>query len=73
MHGPYKLLRHPIYFGYLLIDLPVLLWNATPWNVAVLFVKAATFVIRIILEERVISGYSEYQQQVRWRLIPFIW
>jgi len=73
VHGPYKFIRHPMYAGYLLIDLPVLIWNATPWNLGVFFVKASVFVIRILLEERVVSGYSEYVDKVKWRLLPYVW
>jgi protein-S-isoprenylcysteine O-methyltransferase Ste14 len=73
MRGPYRLIRHPMYFGYLLIDLPVLIWNASIWNWGILILKVVSFAIRIVLEERVVSGYEEYSRNVRWRLIPFIW
>jgi hypothetical protein len=29
-------------------------------------------VLRALREERVIAGYAEYANQVRWRLIPFL-
>lgn len=71
--GPYRFIRHPMYSGYLLIDLSVLIWNASTWNWGILIIKVVSFAIRILLEERVVTGYIEYSQQVRWRLIPFIW
>jgi protein-S-isoprenylcysteine O-methyltransferase Ste14 len=73
MRGPYRFLRHPMYSGYLLIDLPLLIWNVSPWNLMIFSIKIVSFVIRILLEERVVSDYSSYIQKVRWRLIPFVW
>lgn len=71
--GPYRFVRHPMYFGYLLVDIPMLIWNASPWNWMIFCVKLIGFVIRILLEERVVSDYSAYKQKIRWRLIPLIW
>lgn len=73
MRGPYRFVRHPMYSGYLLIDLPMLIWNASIWNWGILIIKVLSFVVRISLEERVVSDYAEYSHKVRWRLIPFIW
>jgi protein-S-isoprenylcysteine O-methyltransferase Ste14 len=73
MRGPYRFIRHPMYSGYLLIDIPMLIWNASPWNWMIFCIKLISFVIRILLEERVVSDYSMYKQKIRWRLIPLIW
>ncbi len=45
----------------------------TPRTAIVIAVWAVLQVIRIVREERIIDGYGEYRQAVRWRLIPFVW
>jgi protein-S-isoprenylcysteine O-methyltransferase Ste14 len=75
--GPYRLVRHPMYSGalLLLIFVPVALgsWVALPGIVPLIGV----IVLRLIAEERFLllnlAGYDEYCHKVRYRLIPFIW
>ena len=75
--GPYRLVRHPGYFGNLIgcIGLPLLLgswWTFIPSILAII-----AFVIRTALEDKTLQqeldGYSDYAKQVRYRLIPGIW
>jgi protein-S-isoprenylcysteine O-methyltransferase Ste14 len=72
IHGPYKLIRHPMYFGYLVKDIGFLLPNFGWRNVIVLLVQWSLQIGRIIREERLLSGdatYREYAKRVRYRLI----
>lgn len=71
--GPYRVVRHPIYLGYLIGHIGFLLVNFSPRNLAVLGTLYAAQVIRIVLEERLLRAsaeYRSYQRRVRWRLIP---
>lgn len=74
--GPYALVRHPLYFGW------VLAVFATPHMTGDRFAFAALttlyLVIAIPLEERSLArsfgaDYARYARQVRWRIIPFIY
>jgi protein-S-isoprenylcysteine O-methyltransferase Ste14 len=74
--GPYGLVRHPIYLGYLLAHCGYLAANLSAWNVAVYAVTWGAQVLRIRAEERILSGdgaYREYKSEVRRRLIPGLW
>jgi protein-S-isoprenylcysteine O-methyltransferase Ste14 len=70
--GPYRILRHPIYFGYFIRDVGFLLPNFGIQNVIVLAVHICVQVCRIVREERVLSKdsrYREYMSRVRYRLV----
>jgi protein-S-isoprenylcysteine O-methyltransferase Ste14 len=74
--GPYGLVRHPIYLGWIL-----LVWATPTMNSGRLLFAALTtlyLVIAIPLEERSLAtshpvDYSRYRQQVRWRVIPGVY
>jgi protein-S-isoprenylcysteine O-methyltransferase Ste14 len=75
--GPYAWVRHPMYLGafVLLIGTPLALGSW--WGLLVTPFFVPIFVLRILNEEDVLArelpGYTAYQQQVRYRLIPFVW
>jgi protein-S-isoprenylcysteine O-methyltransferase Ste14 len=74
--GPYRLIRHPIYLGYLVTHAGFLLSNPSVRNVAI---YAAAYVFqfaRIYAEERILAQdgeYREYLRNVRYRLIPGVY
>jgi protein-S-isoprenylcysteine O-methyltransferase Ste14 len=73
VRGPYTLVRHPIYAGYLLTHLAFLAQYPTIWNVSILAIADAALVVRALMEERVLSADSAYQgycQRVSWHLVP---
>lgn len=73
--GPYRIVRHPMYSAIVLIVLsvPLALGSYFALPLAVI----ALLVFRLLNEERVLlaelSGYPEYCQCTRFRLIPFAW
>ncbi len=75
--GPYRWVRHPGYVGAILFTLamPVLLDSL--WALIPAVLAAALYVVRTSLEDRYLAaglgGYREYQDRVRYRLIPRLW
>jgi protein-S-isoprenylcysteine O-methyltransferase Ste14 len=73
--GPYRLLRHPMYAGYLLTHMAFLGTHATLWNLGLYAGAYAAQCFRILAEERVLSGddtYRDFMKSTHWRLIPFV-
>ncbi len=73
--GPYRLVRHPIYLGYLIADLGFLLVNWSARNGMVTGLTYVFQVSRIFSEERILAEddvYRRYRSRVRYRLIPGI-
>jgi protein-S-isoprenylcysteine O-methyltransferase Ste14 len=76
--GPYRVVRHPIYLGYLLAHCGFLLTNFSWRNLLVLVLLYAAQVVRMKREEAVLHAgelggqYAAYCAAVRWRLVPFV-
>ena len=71
--GPYNLVRHPIYTGYLITHVAFLVAHPTPWNALVIAVADGALIARALIEERVLSRdeqYRSYCQRVGWHLVP---
>lgn len=74
--GLYGMIRHPIYFGYLLFMTCMLLQNISLPNAIIYFAIVGADIYRIIAEEKILSEHAQYElykDRVKWRLLPFIW
>ena len=75
--GPYHWVRHPMYVGVILLLLATPLALDSWWALIPAALIIPTIVIRILDEENTLSselsGYDDYRQRVRFRLIPGIW
>ena len=76
-HGPYAIVRHPLYANTLVIYASVALAFPTWWNWLACAAMVAGYVVWTASEDRFLEenlpGYREYQQQTRYRLLPGIW
>ncbi|MDB5764982.1 MAG: isoprenylcysteine carboxyl methyltransferase [Herminiimonas sp.] len=73
--GMYRFVRHPLYASYLLTFSGYVLANTTAENLVVYSIAMGCMIIRIFREEKHLSldqTYSAYMQQVRYRVIPFV-
>ena len=74
--GPYAYVRHPMYLGYFLSQAAILIINFSTWNIVVLSIWAASQVLRIHAEERVLmqdAPYLAHATRVPYRLVPWIY
>ena len=72
--GPYRIVRHPMYLGELLLRFALLAASPQPGTALILLcVLAMIQLIRAQREEAIIAGYPEYARQVPFRLIPGVW
>jgi protein-S-isoprenylcysteine O-methyltransferase Ste14 len=71
--GPYGIVRHPIYLGYVISHAAFMLANPTFTNIILVFGSDAALIARALVEERVLRGderYRDYCQRVSWHLVP---
>jgi protein-S-isoprenylcysteine O-methyltransferase Ste14 len=76
IRGPYALVRHPLYFGWVLAVFGTA--HMTGDRLAFAAITTLYLVIAIPWEERSLvrsfgEDYLRYTRQVRWRIVPFIY
>jgi protein-S-isoprenylcysteine O-methyltransferase Ste14 len=75
--GPYRIIRHPMYLGVILMMLGLPLALGSTWALIPGASIGVLFIIRTALEDRTLQaellGYRDYARKVRFRLFPGIW
>jgi protein-S-isoprenylcysteine O-methyltransferase Ste14 len=75
--GPYQIVRHPGYIGFILQYLSIPLILGSLWSFIPSGTIAVLFIIRTALEDTTLrnelTGYREYADKVKFRLLPRIW
>jgi protein-S-isoprenylcysteine O-methyltransferase Ste14 len=75
--GPYRVVRHPMYSGFMLLLPGCALILGSAWGFAPLTMLMATFIVRTVLEDgalrRELPGYEAYCARTRYRLVPGVW
>lgn len=74
--GPYGIVRHPIYFAWLLLVWSVPFMNGTRLSFAV--ISTLYLVVAVPFEERSLvalfgPAYTRYQSKVRARMLPYVY
>jgi protein-S-isoprenylcysteine O-methyltransferase Ste14 len=75
--GLYGIVRHPMYFGALVVFIATPLALGSFWTLLLVPLLFAVLALRLLDEERFLRanlpGYTAYCQKVRFHLIPFLW
>jgi len=75
--GLYGLVRHPMYFGNVVLMVGIPLALGSYWALLFVIPGLAVLAIRIVDEEKVLTedlaGYPDYAQKVHYRLVPYVW
>jgi len=73
--GMYRLVRHPMYAGYLLVNVGVLMLMPSALNLVIYTIGWWAQILRILAEERLLGedpAYRTFMTTTRWRLVPGI-
>ena len=75
--GWYGFVRHPMYFGNVILMIGVPLALGSYWGLLIVIAGLAVLALRINDEEALLTqqlaGYREYMQKVHYRLMPYVW
>jgi protein-S-isoprenylcysteine O-methyltransferase Ste14 len=75
--GPYAIVRHPMYASASLYIIGTPLALGSGWGLLAVVAMLPFLIWRLMDEERLLarslSGYTEYQKKVPYRLVPRIW
>jgi protein-S-isoprenylcysteine O-methyltransferase Ste14 len=75
-HGPYHLVRHPLYLGWILIAFGAAFMTGDRLAFAV--ITSLYLFLAVPWEERSLERsfgdeYARYKQRVRWRIVPYVY
>lgn len=74
--GPFRIVRHPIYSGWLVLTIGYLMAYPTRWNIGIILLSLPFLIWRMDLEEEHLNEdpeYRDYCGKTRYRLIPGIY
>lgn len=75
--GWYGFVRHPMYFGNILLMIGLPLALGSYWGLLFIVAGVAVLVVRINDEEALLTaelaGYRDYTKKVHYRLVPYVW
>jgi protein-S-isoprenylcysteine O-methyltransferase Ste14 len=75
--GPYKFVRHPGYLGYIIFTLATPVALGAFWGLVFSGIIGILLIVRTALEDATLKkelpGYAEYTENVKYKLIPFLW
>ncbi|MGE5223861.1 MAG: methyltransferase family protein [Omnitrophica WOR_2 bacterium] len=75
--GPYRFVRHPGYTGVILQSFSIPILFGSLWTLIPALAAVVLMMIRTALEDRTLqadlTGYRDFAQEVRYRLIPGVW
>jgi protein-S-isoprenylcysteine O-methyltransferase Ste14 len=75
--GVYSVVRHPMYFGNVVMMVGVPLALGSYWALLFVIPGLAVLATRILDEEKALeselAGYHAYEQKVHYRLVPGLW
>lgn len=75
-NGPYRIVRHPMYSGFVMIYCLTPLALGSYTAVPIFFLLIPTLLYRLVEEEKLLDhelpGYPDYRARVRYRLIPYL-
>jgi protein-S-isoprenylcysteine O-methyltransferase Ste14 len=75
--GPYRIVRHPMYAGALLMFVGTPLLLGSWWGLLFVPIAVVGIGFRAVGEERMLRrelpGYDDYARHVRFRMVPGLW
>jgi protein-S-isoprenylcysteine O-methyltransferase Ste14 len=75
--GLYGIVRHPMYMATMVLFLSMPLVLGSLYSFIIMLAYIPIIAKRIRNEEKVLAegleGYAEYREQVKYRIIPFVW
>ena len=75
--GPYKYVRHPGYFGYIIFTVATPVALGAFWGLVFSVIIGILLIVRTALEDATLKkelpGYADYTENVKYKLIPLLW